>query len=517
MANIIILEDIGSGTSHRLPIPCVIGRSPDNDLSLTDETVSQRHAKILDENGSVIIEDLGSRNGVFVNGFQVEKRAALSPGDSIQVGRVTLKYDAPPEECEGTLILHSLDSEAKWEPDSRRLKWIYEMTLDLAGHQKTPHLEGKILSRLKQLFCCNQCYLGIFQDDGTLGTILSEPAVEEGTPVSQSIINRLLLNGESFILADALSEDALNMQESITALRIRSAMCVPLVSRDNIYGLIYLACDTAGVYNQTDLEFLKAIASIIAPKIENARLWEELNHHLQSAMETLRKTQSRLMKIERAKAYIWLAQAMAHEIRNPVMIIGGMVRRLEKESSDSPKSGFQAIFKAAERVEEVLREVDHFVSLPRPEKSPVRIDELIEEELEATRELLEKSHIKPVLRLETSRLKVPLDGELFRKSIELVLRELPADVPGNSEVHILVRESNNCVEILIGPKDEEPLPCQDGDEQECRPSGIGLFLNLASKIISDQDGEILPDTSGPSPFPLIIRMPIISYDMKDIN
>ncbi len=515
MANIIILEDLGSGTSHRLSIPCIIGRSPDNDLNLTDDTVSYHHARIWDDNGNISIEDLGSRNGVFVNGLLVEQKAALAPGDSIQLGRVALKYDASAKDLEGTLILHSLHSGAKWEPDSRRLKWIYDMTLDLAGQQKTPHLEGKILSRLKQLFCCKQCYLGIFRDDGTLETILSEPEVGEGTPVSQSIVNRLLLNGESFILADALSEETLNMQESVTALRIRSAMCVPLVSRDNIYGLIYLACDTAGVYNQTDLEFLKAIASILAPKIENARLWEELNHHFQSAVETLRKTQSRLMNMERAKAYVWLAQAMAHEIRNPIMIIGGMVRRLEKEMGGSAKSGFQAIVKAAERVEEVLREVDHFVSLPRPEKSPVRIDALIEEEVEAAYEFLEKSHIKPVLSLETSRLKVPLDGELFKKSLELILRELPADIPGNSEVHILVRERNNYVEIVIGPKNEEPLPCQVGDDDECRPSGMGLFLNLANKIISDQTGEMLLDTSGPSPFPLIIRMPIISYELKD--
>lgn len=511
----IILEDLCSGTAHRISLPCIIGRSLETDLSLTDDTVSHRHARIWDESGRLFIEDLGSRNGVFVNDRRVENRASLSPGDSIRVGRVALRY-VPPEIIadNSTRILHSMDSEAKWEPDSRRLRWIYEMTLDLAGHQKIPLLKEKILAKLKQVFRCDQCYLGIFREDGTLETVLSAPSVGDGTPVSRSIINRLLLNGESFILADALSEETLNLQESIVAMRIRSAMCVPLVSRDNIYGLIYLACDAAGVYSQTDLEFLKAIASILAPKIENARLWEEINHHYQSAVETLRKTQSRLMNMERAKAYVWLAQAMAHEIRNPLMVIGGMVKRLDKESGDPAKSEFKAILMAAERVEEVLKEVDHFVSLPRPEKKPVRIDALIEEEVDAWRELFERSNIKPVLSLETSRLKIPLDGELFKKSLELIFREVPANIPRNSEVHLSVRDYNNYVEILIGPKDEDPVSCQIGDDLECRPSGVGLFLNLANKIISEQGGDILLETSGASPFPLVIRMPIISYDTE---
>ena len=44
-------------------------------------------------------------------------------------------------------------------------------------------------------------------------------------------------------------------------------MCVPLGHRDNMYGLIYLACDVPGIYGQDDLAFLKTIAAILGPKI----------------------------------------------------------------------------------------------------------------------------------------------------------------------------------------------------------------------------------------------------------
>ncbi len=60
--------------------------------------------------------------------------------------------------------------------------------------------------------------------------------------------------------------------------------------------------------------------------MENARLWSELENRYASAMETLKKTQARLIDMERTAAYVRLAQAMAHEIRNPLMVIGGLVR-----------------------------------------------------------------------------------------------------------------------------------------------------------------------------------------------
>ena len=79
-----------------------------------------------------------------------------------------------------------------------------------------------------------------------------------------------------------------------------------------------------------------------------------------NAVETLKKTQSRLMSMERARAYVWLAQAMAHEIRNPVMVIGGLARRVaQQESTGSNKDSIAAIMNSVERVEAVLKEVDN--------------------------------------------------------------------------------------------------------------------------------------------------------------
>ena len=72
--------------------PITIGRSPDNDLPVDNLAVSNYHAKIYFEAGRMVIEDLDSLNGTFVNDLRVE-RATLHDGDNIHLGKHKIKVD----------------------------------------------------------------------------------------------------------------------------------------------------------------------------------------------------------------------------------------------------------------------------------------------------------------------------------------------------------------------------------------------------------------------------------------
>jgi pSer/pThr/pTyr-binding forkhead associated (FHA) protein len=81
-----------NGTSHEVKQGrIVIGRSRDCDIQLADANVSRRHAELRQEGASYWIVDLGSTNGVEVNGKRV-KRAKLRSGDTITVGSTELKF-----------------------------------------------------------------------------------------------------------------------------------------------------------------------------------------------------------------------------------------------------------------------------------------------------------------------------------------------------------------------------------------------------------------------------------------
>jgi len=73
--------------------PVSIGRSPDNDLPVDNLAVSNYHARVYFEGGRLVVEDLDSLNGTFVNDLRVE-RATLHDGDSIWIGKHHIKVDA---------------------------------------------------------------------------------------------------------------------------------------------------------------------------------------------------------------------------------------------------------------------------------------------------------------------------------------------------------------------------------------------------------------------------------------
>jgi pSer/pThr/pTyr-binding forkhead associated (FHA) protein len=73
--------------------PVGIGRSPDNDLPVDNLAVSNYHARVYFEAGRLVVEDLDSLNGTFVNDLRIE-RATLHDGDSIHVGKHHIKVDA---------------------------------------------------------------------------------------------------------------------------------------------------------------------------------------------------------------------------------------------------------------------------------------------------------------------------------------------------------------------------------------------------------------------------------------
>jgi ABC-type multidrug transport system ATPase subunit len=86
----------GSASAERMEIGQggVIGRGPGQvEFVLDHPHVSRRHARLTVDAGRALLHDLGSANGTFVNGRRITGRVALSPGDRIDVGPFSLKFD----------------------------------------------------------------------------------------------------------------------------------------------------------------------------------------------------------------------------------------------------------------------------------------------------------------------------------------------------------------------------------------------------------------------------------------
>lgn len=94
--------------AHPIANELVIGRGEQADLLLADITVSRRHASVRQDGHTVVVTDLDSANGTFVNGERVYDGTRLEDGDVIQLGKaeVRIRVDGrDPDEPTPTEIL----------------------------------------------------------------------------------------------------------------------------------------------------------------------------------------------------------------------------------------------------------------------------------------------------------------------------------------------------------------------------------------------------------------------------
>lgn len=97
-----------NGTTKSFPLPSavtVIGRRQDCDLCIPLMIISRKHCELNQDQGQLTIRDLGSRNGTFVNGLQIEN-SQLDAGDRINIGPLTfaVQIDGVPADDSATLM-----------------------------------------------------------------------------------------------------------------------------------------------------------------------------------------------------------------------------------------------------------------------------------------------------------------------------------------------------------------------------------------------------------------------------
>jgi hypothetical protein len=101
-----IVEGPEAGRTFSLSHPVEVGRDPEADIALLqDELISRRHVRLTPANGEVLVEDLGSVNGTFVDGDEIHSPAHLLPDGQLLVGVTVLQLKTAEEvEAGGTSV-----------------------------------------------------------------------------------------------------------------------------------------------------------------------------------------------------------------------------------------------------------------------------------------------------------------------------------------------------------------------------------------------------------------------------
>src|SRR5207244_13151042 len=92
------------GATQRLDFECeeiTIGRVDENDICLPKGNISKKHTKIVVKDGKIIVLDLKSTNGTFVNGRKLAGPQVISPADKVYIGDFILNIEPPEEMVRG--------------------------------------------------------------------------------------------------------------------------------------------------------------------------------------------------------------------------------------------------------------------------------------------------------------------------------------------------------------------------------------------------------------------------------
>jgi pSer/pThr/pTyr-binding forkhead associated (FHA) protein len=104
---LILQSGVGAGTEYPLDkTDLLLGRDLSNDIVVNDPEVSRRHARLILQEGSYILEDLSSTNGTFIRGQRLGAPMVLRPGETITIGeKVVLKYEVIQTDPNATVVV----------------------------------------------------------------------------------------------------------------------------------------------------------------------------------------------------------------------------------------------------------------------------------------------------------------------------------------------------------------------------------------------------------------------------
>ena len=302
------------------------GRTPQCDLQIDDPSVSRRHCTIVFRDGLVHVTDLDSANGTFVNERPV-RDATARPGDLLRLGAAVLEVRDPDaaatSHAHEDVTVEESDTESviqrRIEPSSidwlvsgggpeaapelallkraqRHLSTLHRVSELLAGARDIPKLADATLHTILQVLSADRCALllrrqGPEPEEAEVLAARSKAQPGQRFAVSRTLVRDVIAQGISVFAHDATRDARFSEGASVIGQQIRSVMCVPLRTADDILGALYVdSLSGAGRFNESDLELLAAIGNQAGVAMHRVRLMGELERLLLDTIKAIAAT-----------------------------------------------------------------------------------------------------------------------------------------------------------------------------------------------------------------------------------
>jgi|JI10StandDraft_1071094.scaffolds.fasta_scaffold04329_8 transcriptional regulator with GAF, ATPase, and Fis domain len=266
-----------------------IGAGPDNDVVLPDPLIGDTYASIHFDGQTYTITTLARKAEVVVNGKKRGKHK-LSHDDKLVIGSCELRFalldDAPPAEDEAAQTVADLDAYAK----------LYDFSERLMQKRELGELLDTLMDLVIEITTADKGFLILMEGD-TLDVKVArnlrrENIADAVSQLSDSIVAKVVAARRPLIISDAMHDREFAAAKSVMQLRLSSVICVPLLDRGRLIGLIYVGNDSiVNLFQETTMRVLTVFAAQASLIIANAILLNELrldNRTLAERLEAVR-------------------------------------------------------------------------------------------------------------------------------------------------------------------------------------------------------------------------------------
>ena len=286
-----------------------LGRAPECVIAINDAALSRTHCQFERLGNSLYVRDLNSRNGTLLGGKPV-KRSRLEPGDVVQCGNATVVFDGVEHEAgdagpgHSTMPIFSRTKGRKRalrnaEEENRKLRQLLLITRQIVEELDPDKVLSRIIDTAIDLVAAERGFLLVFGEEGFSVEVarsywrkdVTDPEFE----ISRQVARRVREERRGIIVEDAGADERFQQFLSVHALQLRSILCVPLLLRGQVKGVLYLDNRfNRAAFREEDRDLLESFADLAAIALDNSGRFvaerarkDELQHEVQRGRDEL--------------------------------------------------------------------------------------------------------------------------------------------------------------------------------------------------------------------------------------
>jgi GAF domain-containing protein len=287
----------------------IVGRGRESDIRIKEKSISRKHVKIIFKDNRFYIEDLKSHNGTLVNDKPIEtgEEVEVSKGSPVKIGNILISLGKRHTE-NGMVTDYSIDLSGR---DNKKTNQLYK------NRRVTNRKKLELLHEISTLFMesldiyeiCQKIVDALFRslpridngaiillegDSGELKEVISKVRDKNQsikTNYSRTIVNRVITESKALMMSDTSMEERDKISESMEMMKVKSIMCVPLICKNKVLGVIYVHSSNSPYgFDKDDLHLFTGLSAPAALAIENAMLYSGVKR----AEEEIRKAHDTL-------------------------------------------------------------------------------------------------------------------------------------------------------------------------------------------------------------------------------